>query len=407
LFRELVSAHRTNGQTPLVTPGALYRRSPCIVAVWDDGRLVFENYATRKRVAAAPIACQVLDFFSDWRSLEELAEAMPQYSKRSHANAVRQLVRVTLLQCSTTRATLVEENIHLWKPWNPAAGYLHFSTKDVKYQRDAAALERYFHQIAQRLPMPSPVKRYTRAARVPMAQPAYESDFSRVLLSRRTWREFSSKPVGFNDLSTLFGLTFRIQAWLDFYNLGRLAVKTSPSGGARHPIEAYLIALNVKGLKRGVYHYASDTHELEWLSDLPGKRLLQSLTPAQDWCSQAAAMVFMTAVFGRAQWKYRFPRAYRTVLLDAGHLCQTFCLTATWLGLAPYCTMALADTKIERLLGIDGVSEGAIYLAGVGTRPAGFSPEEGFTPNSPPAASESRPKRSSKAAKRGSGRSGS
>jgi len=369
--------------------------------------MVFENYATHKRVAAAPITSQVLDFFSDWRSLEELARAMPQYSKRSHANAVRQLVSVTLLQCSTTRATLVEENIHLWKPWNPAAGYLHFSTKDVKYQRGGPAIETYFHQIAQRLPMPSPVKRYTEAARVPMAQPACESDFSRVLLSRRTWREFSPKPLGFDDLSTLFGLTFRIQAWVDFYKLGRLALKTSPSSGARHPIEAYLLALNVEGLKRGVYHYASDTHELEWLTALPGKSSLRSLTPAQDWCSEAAAMVFMTAVFGRAQWKYRFPRAYRTVLLDAGHLCQTFCLTATWLGLAPYCTMALADTKIERLLCIDGVSESVIYLAGVGTTPEGFSPEESFLPNSALAVSESPPKCSTKTAKRGSERSGS
>ena len=39
--------------------------------------------------------------------------------------------------------------------------------------------------------------------------------------------------------------------------------------------------------------------------------------------------------------------AYRVVLFDGGHLCQTFCLVATWLGLAPFCTAALKDTLID------------------------------------------------------------
>jgi len=80
----------------------------------------------------------------------------------------------------------------------------------------------------------------------------------------------------------------------------------------------------------------------------------------------------MTAVFGRPQWKYQSPRAYRAVLIDAGHLCQTFCLVATWLGLAPFCSMALADSRIEADIGIDGVSESVLYAAGVGTPPPGL-----------------------------------
>jgi hypothetical protein len=53
-------------------------------------------------------------------------------------------------------------------------------------------------------------------------------------------------------------------------------------------------------------------------------------------------------------------------MLDAGHLCQTFCLVATWLGLAPFCTAALKDTLIEKDLGIDGICESVLYVAGVG-----------------------------------------
>ncbi len=74
----------------------------------------------------------------------------------------------------------------------------------------------------------------------------------------------------------------------------------------------------------------------------------------------------MTARFPRTQWKCCFARAYRVVLAETGHLGQTFCLVATWLGLAPFCTMAFADSRIDKYLGIDGVSEGVIYVAGVG-----------------------------------------
>jgi hypothetical protein len=83
--------------------------------------------------------------------------------------------------------------------------------------------------------------------------------------------------------------------------------------------------------------------------------------------------MLMTSVFERVQWRYPYARAYRAIMAEAGHLCQTFCLVSTWLGLAPFCTMALADSRIERDLAIDGVSESVIYAAGVGIRPPGVT----------------------------------
>ena len=82
----------------------------------------------------------------------------------------------------------------------------------------------------------------------------------------------------------------------------------------------------------------------------------------------AAAVIVMTAVIARSMWKYPRSRAYRTMLADAGHLGQTFCLSATALGLAPFCTMAFREAEVERLLRIDGVTECAMYIVGVGAR---------------------------------------
>jgi SagB-type dehydrogenase family enzyme len=78
-------------------------------------------------------------------------------------------------------------------------------------------------------------------------------------------------------------------------------------------------------------------------------------------------------MFTRQLWRYPYSRAYRAALIEAGHICQTFCLASTALGLAPFSVMALADSLIERDLGIDGITESVLYAAGVGRPPAGTS----------------------------------
>jgi hypothetical protein len=63
-------------------------------------------------------------------------------------------------------------------------------------------------------------------------------------------------------------------------------------------------------------------------------------------------------------------RVVSAALVEAGHLCQTFCLIATWLGLAPYCVMGLADSLIGRELGIDGLTKVRDLCRGSGRKPA-------------------------------------
>ena len=185
-------------------------------------------------------------------------------------------------------------------------------------------------------------------------------------MTRRTHRQFSKRKLTLEVVSQLLSLVWGVSGYLHSKMFGASLLKTSPSGGAQHPGEVYLVALRVKGLRPGLYHYHPANHHLETMTNTitPNKASLYCF--GQDYVRNAAALFVMTAVFGRTMWKYRQPRAYRVVLLDAGHLCQTFCLAATWLGLAPFCTAALRDSLIEKDLGIDGISESVLYLAGVG-----------------------------------------
>jgi SagB-type dehydrogenase family enzyme len=256
-----------------------------------------------------------------------------------------------------------------WSQWNPAAGFFHLSTKDFPFENDLEVEFRGLLRKSKTRPMLLPVKRHRGAPLVRLEAARADSEFPGVLLSRRTWRKFSARPVELRVLGELLGLTWSVQKWVQLPRIGRIALKTSPSGGALHPVECYVMARNVSGLRAGVYHYEAASHSLELLQRGAPSRSIVKLLADQAWYGNAAFVVFMTGVFARTQWKYDYARAYRAVLMEAGHLCQTFCLTATWLGLAPFCTIAFADSKIEKLLRLDGISESVLYVAGAGARP--------------------------------------
>ncbi len=352
--------------------GVSFRRSPHLVSYWTSSGLILENFATGHRARGVPLVHETLGIFDRWRPIEALCQALPRSPRQSLRRLVDALVRLTFLQRSDEPPHPVEAALTTWRGWNPAAAFFHCSTKDVKYSTDLELSSRRMRALARREPMPPAIKRYRAAPRIGLPAPSLDAEFPRVLLARRTWRQFSNRPASLQAFGTVLGLTFRVQRWVELSGIGKVALKTSPSGGARHPIECYVLALRVEGLPRGLYHYRADRHELERLSTGATARRVTTYLPGQEWYRGASALVLLTAVFARTQWRYPFARAYRVVLAEAGHLCQTFCLTACWLGLAPFCTMALDDSAIERDLGVDGVAESVIYVAGFGVRPEGI-----------------------------------
>ena len=291
-----------------------------------------------------------------------MCAAFPDLGRGALRRVVDLLERRTMLERSD-RPRESERRLAAWASWNPAAGFFHFSNKDVAFT--AEPLD------GSREPKAPPDTKHVRgAAHVALPPPRVDGDLPRTLLARRTWRRFARRPLALADLSTLLALTFRIER-RTVPGGGGVVLRTSPSPGARHALEAYVLALGVEGLPRGLYHYAADRHRLERLARGATRQRVTDYLPTQDWYRDAGALVLFTAVFPRVWWCYDYPRAYRAVLMEAGHFCQTFLLAATWLGLAPFCSMALADSRIERDLGIDGVTESVLYAAGVGTRPAG------------------------------------
>jgi SagB-type dehydrogenase family enzyme len=338
----------------------------CQIAYWHGGTLRIANYLTRKTFAANPATLEVIRFFfSPWTIQDALVE-FRSYSRESVASAILQLIDAQLLlEYGSPECKRHERLAASWQPWLPEGGF-HFMTKDTPY----VPWDRPMAERMKSLPAtsaPPQFKTIPSAASIPLPSPAADRDtFFETLHARRTHRDFARGAVSLENVSKLLRTTWGVQGYFETQAFGRLPYKTSPSGGARHPGEVYLMALRVDGLERGLYHYQAKDHRLVRLPVKASPRKASSYCAGQQCYAAAAALFIMTAVFARTMWKYGRARAYRVVLLETGHLCQTFCLTATRLGLAPFSTAALRDSLIEKDLGLDGISESVLYVAGVG-----------------------------------------
>lgn len=257
--------------------------------------------------------------------------------------------------------------LRVWRG-NAASAQYHAACRDLRYLTEPGEIESDFRKAVLGKPKAAPFKRYPRGRRIALPganEPRRPSALERILLQRRTVRAFRRTPVSREDFARLFRMTFGISALLKSDVFGALIGRTSPSGGALHPIEAYAIVWNVEGLPRGVYHYDMGG-ELTRLRGGDFRAHAVRVASGQKWIGGAAFLCILTAVFPRVLWKYPAEDSYRTLFLDAGHLAQTFCLVATSLGLGPFTTAAIQDSKIEKLLRIDGIEEFPVYLCGAG-----------------------------------------
>jgi SagB-type dehydrogenase family enzyme len=341
-----------------VRPFFLAYTNRAMVAISGNSRLVPVNDAV----------VRTLDALEDWSTIDDIARRLGGLLKADVHRLMQSLAANGLVERETKRPSRVRTDV--WDALGPAAAALHFTTRLERYATTPQPVEAALREKYRVAPPPPPVlRRSGKKTRLP--PPRTDSPVSRALLERRTWRFFGKRPVEASELSDLLWLTFGVQHWAETDGQGRVPLKTSPSGGACHPIEAYVLVHRVRGVQPGFYHYESDRHRLTTIRAGAQAATLRACVQAQPWLGEASFLVFMCPVFARTAWRYPSSRAYRSILIEAGHLGQTFCVLAAHLGLAPFCTLAIDDPHVDRQLGVNGVDQGVIYLVGAGTAPPG------------------------------------
>lgn len=372
----------------------MYVRSPNLAAHWDEGRLLIEEFRIGVRVEARPVIVELLDAFARPARPSDVVRRFRDYTAASVRAQIERLRKLKFLRPASAPPAV--DVARRWRGAHAAALY-HFATRDLRY---VTAPGEQLREAAHLLSGPAPPSLYKVYAsrpkrRLPPAEPTGMS-LADALRLRRTTRKFRRFPASAADVGAILKGTWGQTGWLDAGVFGRLVGKSSPSGGARHPIECYLLAWNVKGLRRGLYHYNVRKDVLELLKLGTFRKAAVEIASGQSWVGNAAFVCVMTAVADRSYWKYRSSKAYSIFLLDAGHLGQTFCLLATAHGLGAFTTAAIQHTRAETLIGLDGVMEFPVYVCGAGvanssqtTDAAPFNSRSGRQP-SPGSPSEAR-----------------
>ena len=203
----------------------------------------------------------------------------------------------------------------------------------------------------------------------------------RAIGRRRSRRQYTSATLTLEELSFLLwatqgideDATMAFQEWSTgarpaTLEKARITLRTVPSAGARHPFETYLLINRVSGhaseLEAGLYRYLPMDHKLHFLRPAAGLAEQVKATFAR-WQRRAAAIFLWSAIPYRTEWRYSFISP-KLIAMDAGHLCQNLYLAAEAIGAGACAVAGYDQEKVDRLLGLDGQDEFAIYVAPVG-----------------------------------------
>ena len=310
----------------------------------------------------------------------------------SHASRLVELIEQTTLfdKSHPIDSVFLEAGIFVdqdlppddWQ-WDDLSKIFHIGTKDLGAGdtpiNTKEWADRYFSHCQEALsrqpPLPHPFAHLQRENLLCLPTPTdtgvFEEPigFRQVLLQRKTCRSFLKKSVSLNDVSTLLYLCLgylkerepdTCEMIPGMFN----ARRSSPSGGGLNASEGYLYAYNVQGLDPGIYYYHPNLHALKLLSRLNSP--LGSLLQGQHFADNIPFGIFLTSRLDKMWWKYRHSQAYRVSLLDIGHISQTIQLCATSLGFKTWLTAALTESKIEKLIKLDDLSEQVFLFIGAG-----------------------------------------
>jgi SagB-type dehydrogenase family enzyme len=180
------------------------------------------------------------------------------------------------------------------------------------------------------------------------------------LLNRKSNRKFTSDSMSFEELSLLLYCTQGIRRITT-----NSSFRTVPSAGARHSFETYLYVDRVQNMEKGLYRYLPDRNQI-CLHESYRQNMENELNQALlDQLYGAAVCFIWTAIPYRMEWRYKSASA-KLIAIDAGHICENLYLAVETIRAGTCAIGAYDQTRIDKLLGIDGVEEFTFYIAPVG-----------------------------------------
>ena len=186
-----------------------------------------------------------------------------------------------------------------------------------------------------------------------------EANFFELVAKRKSVRGGHKEGISVEGLAVILKFSCGLQDVAQ--QADGLKLRAQPSGGARFPLEMYVLSLKKEnGVTPGVYHYNVKNHALDTLRI---RHFLKEDTAAlfsYAWADDCSMALIITAVFDRSAMKYG-ERAYRYALIEAGHIGQGVYLASGPCGVGVVGMGGTYDGAMHKLLDIDGTQESLVY----------------------------------------------
>ena len=161
---------------------------------------------------------------------------------------------------------------------------------------------------------------------------------------------------------------------------GEVHYRAAASAGALYPVEVYLVAGEMPGLKSGVYHFSPADASLTLLREGDHRGELVDAAGGEERVAAAPVTLVLSAVFWRSSWKYG-ERGYRYCHWDAGTVLSNALAVGRATDLPIGLVTGFHDGRVNRLLGLTPKREAALCLVPVGS---GIGPPAAVSPSDAP-----------------------
>jgi SagB-type dehydrogenase family enzyme len=139
--------------------------------------------------------------------------------------------------------------------------------------------------------------------------------------------------------------------------------KSIPSGGGKHPAEAFLIVPHDWIVASGIYHYNVRMNSLDQISPVSTSLLSREWIQLLGLGSPHCKCGIVIATFcERAMWRYRDPRSWRALVIDVGHAVGMLETVANRIGYRLVATHHGFHEPLSEALAIDRYTQPVMYV---------------------------------------------
>ncbi|MCH2188326.1 SagB/ThcOx family dehydrogenase [Candidatus Gracilibacteria bacterium] len=193
-----------------------------------------------------------------------------------------------------------------------------------------------------------------------------DGSFLDLLYARKSVRNFNNEKVTFDELSTIFYIGLRgvkeVRENISNYMSDLSQLKQSEYIA----FEFYIMIYNVEGIEPGIYHYNLENNEFCLIKKGNYSNEVTDIQMGQKVIERSKFSIYIGVDFYRYMWRYRYSKKYTLLLMQVGKVAQQIITISQVLGIGSFMSPAIKDSKIEKLIGLDGINESVVYFLSFG-----------------------------------------